>query len=303
MPQFTFQVVLQIGVNGLYIAMIVFLLVLSALVIIFARKVKPEVAHVVIVVLLFTNFVLHFLKIFLPSYFGDLPYSIKKVTPDNICAVSVIFFPFMYLWGGKYFKDYMFYLGIVSGLGVYLYPSSYDGYVINNVDTVVEIARFYFSHLPLVIAPLAMVASGLHRPHHRRVFMTPLIFLGVLSVVGLNEVFLKLSGITNASWQDVFSNNYRNGAMVFGPMSVLDASLGRFYWMILPFLTYQWPGSNLTYYVPVLWIALPTFIIMSIGYFLISLPWSHREAYLDYHMLKQKLAMFIKGRRSITYGK
>lgn len=296
MSHHTFQVVLQIGINGLYLAMIAFLIAISALTIIFARKIKQNYVHIFIVVLLFVNFALHFLKILLPSYFADLPYSFKKVTPDNICAVSVIFFPFMYLWGGKYFKDYMFYLGIVSGLGVYLFPSSYDGYVINNAATVVEIARFYFSHMPLVIAPLAMVASGLHRLNHRRVWVTPLIFLGVLTLIGLNEVFLKLSGVTNASWQDVFSNNYRNGAMVFGPMSILDASLGGFYWVILPFLKYQWPGTNNIYYVPVLWMALPTFVIMCIGYFLISLPWSHREAYLDYQTIKQKIVMRLNSR-------
>jgi hypothetical protein len=120
---------------------------------------------------------------------------------------------------------------------------------------------------------------------------TPIIFLGVLFIVGLNEVFLKLSGITNASWQDVFSNNYRNGALVFGPMSVLDSNLRPFYWMILPFFKYTWPGTNSVYYVPVLWMALPTFIIMSIGYFLISLPFCPREAYLDYHMIRQKIIM------------
>jgi hypothetical protein len=291
LPHHTLEVTLQIGVNGLYIAMNVFLFIVSVLIVLWARKATKEAVHKFIVILLFVNFALHFLKILLPSYLSDLPYSLKKISPDNICAVSVIFFPFMYLWGGKKFKDYMFYLGIVSGFGVYLYPSSYDGYLINNAETVVEIARFYFCHMPLVIAPLAMVASGLHKLSHRRVMWTPIIFLGVLFIVGLNEVFLKLSGITNASWQDVFSNNYRNGALVFGPMSVLDSNLRPFYWMILPFLKYTWPGTSSVYYVPVLWMALPTFIIMSIGYFLISLPFCPREAYLDYHMIRQKIIM------------
>jgi len=301
LPHQVFEVVLEIGLNGLYIAMNIFLFVLAVVTVIVASKVKQEYVHKFIVFLLFLNFALHFLKIFLPSYFGDLPFSLKKVSPDNICAVSVIFFPFMYLWGGDKFKDYMFYLGIVSGFGVYLIPSSYDGYIINNAESVIEIARFYFCHMPLVIAPLAMVASGLHKLNHRRVIFTPLIFLGVLTLVGLNEVFLKLSGITNASWQDVFSNNYRNGALVFGPMSVLDTSLGRFYWLILPIFKYIWPGTTNIYYVPVLWLALPTFVIMSIGYFLISLIWSHRQAYLDYHMLRQKLIMRLNKRSRIKY--
>ncbi|NCA96945.1 MAG: hypothetical protein EOM77_02000 [Bacteroidia bacterium] len=302
MPHHTFQIVLEIGANGLYIAMNVFLFVLSGLTILWAKKAKPENVHKFIIVLLFINFALHFLKIFLPSYFGDLPFSLKKISPDNICAVSVIFFPFMYLWGGKYLKDYMVYLGIISGFGVYLVPSSYNGYVINNLETIVEITRFYFCHMPLVIAPLAMLASGLHQLNHRRAFVSPLIFLAVLTLVGLNEVFLKLSGITNASWQDVFSNNYRNGAMVFGPMSVLDDSLGGLYWLILPFLKYTWPGSQSVYYIPVLWVALPAFIIMGSGFFLISLPWSHREAYLDYHVLRQKTIMWWKARSRIKYG-
>lgn len=301
MPHDTFQVVLEIGANGLYIAMNVFLFALSIITVLFARKVKPEYVDKFIIILLFVNFALHFLKIFLPSYFTDLPYSIKKISPDNICAVSVIFFPFMYLWGGKYFKDYMVYLGIISGFGVYLIPSSYNGFVINDVESLVEIARFYFCHMPLVIAPLAMISSGLHRLNHRRAFITPLLFLGVLTLVGLNEVFLKISGIINATWQDVFSNNYRNGAMVFGPMSVLDERLGGFYWLILPFFKYTWPGTQSVYYVPVLWLALPAFIFMGSGFFLISLFWSRREAYLDYHTLRQKALMWWKSRLRIKY--
>jgi hypothetical protein len=276
--------------------MIFVLAALSVLTVWAARRVRQDYVHKFIIILLFINFAFHFLKILLPSYLGDLPFSIKKVSPDNICAVSVIFFPFMYLWGNKYAKDYMVFLGIISGFAVYLYPSSYDGFIIDSPERVVEIIRFYFCHMPLAIAPLAMIASGLHKLNHRRVFAAPLIMLGVLVLVGVNEVFLKLSGITNATWQDVFSNNYRNGAMVFGPMSVLDSSLGGLYWLIPPFFKYTWPGTTSVYYVPVLWMAIPAFVFMSIGFFFISLPWSHREAYLDYQMVKQKTLMWFKAR-------
>ena len=95
MPHQVFEVVLEIGLNGLYIAMNIFLFVLAVVTVIVASKVKQEYVHKFIVFLLFLNFALHFLKIFLPSYYGDLPFSLKKVSPDNICAVSVIFFPFL----------------------------------------------------------------------------------------------------------------------------------------------------------------------------------------------------------------
>lgn len=271
--------------------MILLLIATSVLVVLWMRHKSEDFAHKFILVLLFANFALHFLKIFLPSYFGDLPYSLKKISPDNICAVSVIFFPFFYLWGNKYFKDYMFYLGIISGFAVYLYPASYDGYIIDGLDEVVEIARFYLCHMPLVIAPLVMISTGLHRLDHRRVFVTPLIFLGILTLVGVNEVLLKLSGIVDCTWQEVFSNNYRNGALVFGPMSVLDSSLGWLYWLIPSFFRYTWPGTSAVYYVPVLWMAIPTFVVMSLGFYAISLPWTHREAYVDYVAFIQRLTM------------
>lgn len=285
---------IEIGANAFYIATLVLIFGLSFLVVFLTLKMEPKKVHKLVLILLFINFGTQFLKILFPPYFNDFPSSLKVITPDNICAFSFVFFPFMYLSKNKYLRDYMVYMGVASGLAVFIFPTSYVDYHVGGIVQFLEIARFYVSHLFLTIAPLAMLGGRLHQLHHRRAIVFPLVFFGVLTFIGLNEVFLKLSHITNASWADILSPNYRNGALVFGPMSMLDASLGKFYFLIPSFFKYYYPGTNNLYYVPVLWLSIPAFILFTIGAFLLSLIYSHKDARLDFLKLKQKTKMRFK---------
>jgi len=290
---------IEMGVNLFYLSTLFVIFASSIILFLISSKLNQKKAHRLVLILLFMNFVLHFCKILIPPYLHDFPSSLKVITPDNICAFSAVFFPFMYLSKNKYLRDYMAYLGTASGIAVFLFPGSYLDFNVIDFGSVIEVSRFYISHLLLTLGPVAMLGSKLHTLNHRRAYAVPLIFLFVLTYIGLNEVFLKLSGITNASWQDIFSNNYRNGALVFGPMSTLDESLGKFYFLILPFFKYYYPGTQDLYYIPVLWLALPVFVFFSLGAFLLSLLYTKRQAYLDYKSYKQKRKMRLTYKRSL----
>lgn len=300
MPYLNLSLNIEIGFNFFYLFTLILIFTSSVFLFFFASKLNPKKSHQLVLILLFTNFVLHFLKIFIPPYLNDFPANLKVITPDNICAFSAVFFPFMYLSKNKYLRDYMAYIGIASGIIVYIFPGPYV-YLDKNVADLasgVELIRFYLSHLLLTLGPIAMIGSRLHALHHRRAFALPLIFFAVLTYIGLNEVFLKLSGITNATWQEILSPNYRNGALVFGPMSNLDVVFGRFYFLIPSFFKYYYPGTQNLYYVPVLWLVIPVFIVFSLGAFLLSLFYTKRLAYLDYQSIKQKIAMRLRSKRS-----
>ena len=87
------------------------------------------------------NFILHFCKQFFSSYRAELPGSLKKSTAENICAVSTLIFPFIYLSKNKTLKDYMFYMGVLSGIAATLLPVEAVGHAPFDVDVI----RFYLS--------------------------------------------------------------------------------------------------------------------------------------------------------------
>lgn len=300
----TYSLKIEVGLNPFYLTTLFIIFGSSFFLFFFARKLTKEQGHKLVIILLFSNFILHFFKILIPPYLNDFPQSIKVITPDNICAFSAVFFPFMYLSNNKYLRDYMAYIGIASGIVVYLYPAVYFEANTMNLFSYVEITRFYLSHLLLTLGPIVMLGNKLHTLNHRRILVWPFIFYFVLTYIGLNEIFLKLSKITNASWQDIFSNNYRNGALVFGPMSLTDETFWRhFYWMILPIFKYTYPGTNAIYYVPVLWLVVPSYLLFIIASYLLSLFYTKREAYLDLKKIQQKRKLRLNYKKAIHYEK
>ena len=103
--------------NWLYILIILGLFLVIFLLIIFTKHRSYKFNYWFIFSILMLNFVLHFLKIFLPfeNYFYGLPYSLLRISLENICAVSVVVFPFIYLSKNNYLKDVMIIVGIMSG--------------------------------------------------------------------------------------------------------------------------------------------------------------------------------------------
>ncbi|MCL2413885.1 MAG: hypothetical protein FWC94_01340 [Bacteroidales bacterium] len=62
--------------------------------------------------LLFGSFVLNFVKLYSDYYQQWMPWAIRTITPENICAVSVLAFPWLFLSKVKILKDYMFYMNL-----------------------------------------------------------------------------------------------------------------------------------------------------------------------------------------------
>lgn len=274
--------------NWLYILVLLSLIFLVVIMAYASVKLPQRIVYWIIVFMLFSNFALHFLKQLLPSYISDFPYSLSTSTFENICAVSVLLFPFIFLFGGKYTKDYMFYIGILSALGAYIFAGSIFGRRLDNLNDILETIRYYACHAPLIIAPIMMVFSGLHKLDYRRILIQPFIFFAVLLIVLLNELFLVSSGLVQCSSVDFFSRDYRNGAFIFGPPSEYDNILSGVYFLIPPFFTYIYPGTDLTFYVPILWLTFPIIIFGPILCFLMCLPFENRHIKIDLYCIIQQ---------------
>ena len=140
-----------------------------------------------ILVPLFLSFIIHFFKLFIPVYRNDLPASIISITPESLCAVSTLIFPFIYISKNTILKNYMVVFGIISGFLTLLLP----GDVIGIDATNIEVVRFYFAHLVIFMCPLFMYIFGIHKPKGKWVKHTLLTLVIIFIIVALDSIAFK----------------------------------------------------------------------------------------------------------------
>lgn len=255
---------------------------------ILSRRMGPAFTRKFILTILWTNFALHFLKQLNPSYLADFPYSLKRSTPENLCALLIMVSPFIFMWGPAWSKDYMFFIGIISGIGVYLNPTGALNIPLEDANNLLEALRFYLCHAPLVVCSVLMVSSGFHQLNYHRIWAIAATFMAFQTLLFLNELFLKLSGFIDMDWVSFFSRNVRNGGLTFGPYPMMDSFLGGLYKVLIPpFFMFTGENGALTF-VPVLWMLGPIIVIGIPLMFLCYLPFEHRHMYLDYLTFKEK---------------
>lgn len=233
--------------------------------------------------ILFFALLLHFCKLLFPPYVDD-PLAFRKITPENICALSTLVFPFIFFSKNKVLKDYMFYVGVLSGTLAVIYPLEAFGKAPFIFDTI----RFYVAHIAITVAPFLMVSTKLHTLDYRRVYKVPLLFMVVLAIIMVNEVILMELGMVPLRNMDLFEGGYRNFSMIFG---VNDSMRG-----LEGFLRFLTPNFMLTIpfgefagqdkYWPLLWIFFPVVIIVGGLSFLLSLFWEGKHLVQDLKRVK-----------------
>ena len=132
---------IKIG-NVYYFMYIIVALTLIVVLTIFISKKEKKFQKYFIFGLLLSGFILHFLKLIDKEYYDDLPYSLRKVSFENICAVSTLIFPWLFFVKSNKWKDYMYCFGIFGGIGALIYP----GPAINHGVFSFETIRCYYCH-------------------------------------------------------------------------------------------------------------------------------------------------------------
>jgi len=257
------------------------------------RNKRKKNSRMVLFAILFSGFVLHFLKLLFEPYQQWMPYAIRTVTPENICALSVLVFPWLFLSKKNILKDYMFYMGIMSGLGATIIPIDVIGHNAFAFETI----RFYFSHIILWVVPLLMVLLQLHTLDYKRIIKVPFLVYFVMCIILVNEIILVGAGFVHIS--HLFSSDVRNSALIFGPLADVEF-LGILFTALTPNLFLTVPvGANAgaVFYWPILWLIIPSFIYFSAAALLLSLPFECKNIKADARALKTKIAAFITSKK------
>lgn len=239
--------------------------------------------------------VLHFLKALFPPYSTDQSRLYRDIWFINICGANIFLFPFLFLTKSKTAKDYMFYIGVLSGALATILPLE----PIQKADQAGEfwdIVRFYIHHAILWLVPLLMVALKLHTLSWRRIWKVPGCLLLLLLFIMLNQIFQSELGFVGLRGDDIFEIGYKNSSYIWGP----DDDIGYFIAKFCPDIFKTIPVGEFagqTKYWPWFWLIVPAYILIPVLSLLLVLPFDWKNFKLDVSRLKNKLKEFYNARK------
>lgn len=177
------------------------------------RDKSEKTKKIVIFSLLMLNLLIHLLKLTIPPYNESLQVGLRNVFAVNICAVSVFVFPFIFLSKNEGAKDFMYYLGSLSGGLALLIPDEVLGDKLWTFDTF----RFYIAHTLIMLAPVLMVMLKVHTLNYKRIWKMPVYVLLYFMFIMVNQVFMYEIGIVELVDPDNFlTPSFRNNSFFWG---------------------------------------------------------------------------------------
>ena len=240
--------------------------------------------------LLVLGLLLHFLKAYIPPYSVDEARHLRDSWFVNICGANIALFPFMFFSKNKYVKDYMFYLGVLSGLLALFYPQE----PLAKVDQLAEqldIVRFYFHHWMVMAVPLLMVLFGHHKLSYKRVFCAPTGLLLLMLFIILNQIFQsELGFIPLRNQADFFDIGYKNSSYIWGPGT--NDAIGDFLALFTPEFFKTVPVGEFAgqeKYWPWFWMIVPAYVLVTPLSFGLAMIFDAKAFAADVRQLPQRM--------------
>ena len=239
--------------------------------------------------LLVLGVVLHFTKVFYPPYSTDEARMLRDSWFVNICAGNIALFPFLFWSRNDKVRDYMFHIGVLSGLIALFYPQEPMA-KLDQLSEQLDILRFYYHHWMVMAVPLLMVMLGLHKVSYRRILCAPTGLLLLMLFIILNQLFMsELGFIPLRDRGNFFGIDYKNTSYIWGP-GVNDA-IGNFFALFTPGFFKTVPvgeyAGQLKYW-PWFWMIVPAYVLVTPLAFGLAMIFDHRQFAADIKTLLRR---------------
>lgn len=243
-----------------YLAMLFLLLAVTAVLWLLLRKKSSRVRQMTIFVLMIVNALQHFFKPWLyPQYFGT-GFSLY-CTAYNVCAALIISAPAVFMWGSRFLKNSLLFLGSAAGFGAIAVPFWYFGTPVSQLGW--NYGRFYLCHALLFLSCFLPLALGLHRPRRREFWQVGLGFILILCLVTVNNVIFMTVGLfPEGSGKTLYDQLLSiNPCMLMGPKEGFEWLTNILQIFSPSVLLGNNPSGR---YVPILWYAFPVYLGISL---------------------------------------
>ena len=233
--------------------------------------------RLLISIILWSNFALHFLKAFFAPYNTDFYSQFHKFTFENICAITTMIAPFIFTFIKKEspIHDFMFFIMFMGGLLGCLIATEPT----NDSCTLFDCIRYFYCHGLIFAACMLIQLLGIHRLKFKNFWIIPIGILVYETIIFTNELILYLTSMLGDdrinSWEVFFDSNFNNSSFTFGPTPDMEG-IGKVLLAITPdFLEYEMNGYHSC--VPVVWLIFPAVFLLTPIHILISLPFTYKD--------------------------
>lgn len=228
------------------------------------RNKSTKVQKGVLFGLLAFGLLLHFLKVYIPPYSVDEARMLRDSWFVNICGANIALFPFFFWSKNDKVKDYMFYIGVLSGLIALFYPQEPIAKV-NQLAEQWDIVRFYYHHWMVMAVPLLMVLFGHHKLSYKRILSAPTGLLLLMLFIMLNQIFQsELGFIPLRDRGNFFGIDYKNTSYIWGPGT--NDAIGNFFAIFTPDFFKTVPVGEFAgqeKYWPWFWMIVPVYVLVT----------------------------------------
>jgi len=254
------------------------------------RNRSAAVQKTVLFALLAAGFIMHFLKVYIPPYSVDEARMLRDSWFVNICGANIALFPFFFWSKNDKIKDYMFYIGVISGLIALFYPQEPIAKV-DQLGEQLDIVRFYYHHWMVLAVPLLMVLFGHHKLSYKRLMSAPTGLLLLMLFIMLNQIFQsELGYIPLRDRGNFFGIDYKNTSYIWGPGT--NDAIGDFLAIFTPKLFKTVPVGEFVgqvKYWPWFWLIVPVYLLVTPLSFALSMIFDSKTLVCDVKALKMRL--------------